>query len=198
MSKRYYWLKLQHDFFDSLRIKKLRKMAGGDTYVIIYLKMQLKAMNTGGVLTYTGLESDFAEELALDIAEEPDNVKVTLAYLLSCGLAESSDNVNFFLPYAADNTGSETASTQRSRDCRAKKALQCNTNATKVQRECNVDKEKIKEESIDKEGTNLTAKNHFSTEFLTGSQQSFQHKDIDKLKEDALERLRQYKEGSYA
>ena len=42
-AKRYYWLKFRDDFFDSKRIKKLRKMAGGDTYVIIYLKMQLKA-----------------------------------------------------------------------------------------------------------------------------------------------------------
>ena len=40
--KRYYWLKFRDDFFDSKRIKKLRKMAGGDTYTIIYLKMMLK------------------------------------------------------------------------------------------------------------------------------------------------------------
>ena len=43
-NKRYYWLKLMDDFFDSKRIKKLRKMAGGDTYTIIYLKMQLLSL----------------------------------------------------------------------------------------------------------------------------------------------------------
>ena len=37
--KRYYWLKLKDDFFTSKRIKKLRAMAGGDTYLIIYLKL---------------------------------------------------------------------------------------------------------------------------------------------------------------
>ena len=58
--KRYYWLRLHHDFFDSKRIKKLRRMAGGDTYTIIYLKMQLLAMKTDGTLTWTGLEDDFA------------------------------------------------------------------------------------------------------------------------------------------
>ena len=66
-SKRYYWLKFRDDFFDSKRIKKLRRMAGGDTYVIIYLKMQLKALRTGGVLEFTGIEKEFAEELSLDI-----------------------------------------------------------------------------------------------------------------------------------
>lgn len=116
--KRYFWLKLYDDFFDSLRIKKLRRMAGGDTYTIIYLKMQLKAMKTDGVLTFTGIEQDFVDELALDLNEEPDNVRVTLAYLASCGLLETADNVSFFLPYAAACTGTETAAAERMRQMR--------------------------------------------------------------------------------
>lgn len=116
--KRYFWLRLHDDFFRSVRIKKLRKMAGGDTYVIIYLKMQLKAMKTDGVLTWRGYEQDFVDELAIDLDEEPDNVRVTLAYLLSCGLAETEDKVNFFLPYAVENTGSETAAAERMRKMR--------------------------------------------------------------------------------
>ena len=118
--KRYYWLKLQDGFFGSKRIKKLRKMAGGDTYTIIYLKMQLLAMKTDGVLTFTGLESEFADELALDLDEEPDDVRVTLAYLLSCGLAETSDNVSFFFPWAVANTGCETAAAKRMREMRGR------------------------------------------------------------------------------
>ena len=113
MSKRYYWLKLKDDFFSSKRIKKLRNMAGGDTYTIIYLKMQLLAMKTDGVLTWTGLEENFAEELALDLDEKPDDVEVTLIYLLKTGLAETQDNRSFFFPYAIENTGSEDASAQR-------------------------------------------------------------------------------------
>ena len=143
--KRYYWLRLHDDFFSSIRIKKLRRMAGGDTYLIIYLKMQLKAMKTDGVLTWKGIEQDFVDELALDLDEEPDNVRVTLAYLLSCGLAESDDKVNFFLPYAVENTGSEGASAQRVREFRAKQALQCNTGVTPMKQICNGEKEIEKE-----------------------------------------------------
>lgn len=139
-NKRYFWLRLHDDFFDSLRIKKMRKMAGGDTYTIIYLKMQLKSIKKGGVLTFTGVEQDFASELALDIDESVEDVKMTLSYLIGCGLVQCSDEVNFFLPYAVENTGSETASTQRSRDFRQKqKVLHCNTTATQVQRECNAE-----------------------------------------------------------
>lgn len=122
MGKRYFWLKLQEDFFSSLRIKKLRKIAGGDTYTIIYLKMQLKALKTDGLLKYTGVENSFAEELALDLDEDPDNVAVALSYLAGCGLIETSDDINYFLPYVKANTGSETASARRVRDFRERQA----------------------------------------------------------------------------
>ena len=139
--KRYYWLKLQDGFFNSKRIKKLRKLAGGDTYTIIYLKMQLLAMKTDGILRWTGLEDDFASELALDLDEEPENVAVTLQYLLSCGLAETDDNVAFFLPWAVENVGSEGSSTKRVREYRERKALQCNADATPMKQIGNVEKE---------------------------------------------------------
>lgn len=144
-SKRYYWLKFRSDFFDSKRIKKLRNMAGGDTYCIIYLKMQLKALKTGGVLEYTGIEEQFADELALDIDERPDDVRVTLLFLLQYGLCECSDNVHYFLPWVQENTGSETDSTQRWRDWRDRKMLDSNTTPTDRQQIANVEIEKEKE-----------------------------------------------------
>lgn len=142
---KYYWLKLKDDFFTSKRIKKLRNLAGGDTLTIIYLKMQLKSVKTGGVLSYTGLERTFAEELALDLDESPEDVGLLLNYLLSVGLIETSDNINFMLPYAVDNVGSEGDSAQRVRAFRERqnkenpKLLQCNADVTQVKQICNVD-----------------------------------------------------------
>lgn len=125
MERRFYWLKFKEDFFGSKRMKKLRKMAGGDTYIIIYLKMQLKALRSEGVLTYTGLEENFADELALDIDENPEDVRMVLAYLMSYELCECSDNIHYFLPYVVENTGSETDNAQRVRAFREKqKALE--------------------------------------------------------------------------
>lgn len=112
MAKRYYWLRLQHDFFDSVRIKKLRKLAGGDTFTIIYLKMQLLSLKTDGMLTYKEYEPSFAEELALDIDEDVENVAATLAYLERVGLIETSDNIEYFLPFVEENIG-ETNETNR-------------------------------------------------------------------------------------
>ena len=117
-SSKYYWLKLKADFFTSKRIKKLRKMAGGDTYTIIYLKMQLAAIKTDGILQWTGVEDNFAAELALDLDENVEDVQMTLMFLQSCDLIETSDNVNYFLPYAVENTGKETGAAERMRRMR--------------------------------------------------------------------------------
>ena len=143
MAKRYYWLKLKEDFFNSKRIKKLRKIAGGDTFVIIYLKMQLLSLTTNGVITFTGLEEDFASELALDLDEDIDNVRLTLSYLSNVGLIETSDDINFFLPYVLETTGSECSSAKRVREFRAKqKLLQSNDDVTGVKQIVNGEIEK--------------------------------------------------------
>ena len=44
--KRYYWLKLQVSFFQELIIKQLRTLPEGDSIVLLYLKLLLKAINT--------------------------------------------------------------------------------------------------------------------------------------------------------
>ena len=114
--KRYYWLKLREDFFESKRIKKLRRIS--ETCLIIYLKMQLKALKTDGIIEFANVEDDFAAEMALDLGEPEELVKRTLTFLLDQGLCECLDGVTYYFPYVAYNTGSETASAQRSREYR--------------------------------------------------------------------------------
>ena len=144
--KRYYWLKLFDDFFTSKRIKKLRNLAGGDTYTIIYLKMQLKALKDEGYLYFDGVMDDFAEELALDIDEKTEDVKITIQYLLSVGLLETNNDEVFKLTYMDRLIGSETASAQRVRDFRERqkeqKTLHSNASVTDVKQVCSVDIEK--------------------------------------------------------
>lgn len=122
--KKYYWLKLQADFFDSLRIKKLRKLAGGDTYTIIYLKMQLLSLKAGGILKYTGIENSFAEELALDMDEDVENVAVVLQFLENAKLIETSDGIEYLLPYAAENVGHKGDGAERVARFRAQMSLE--------------------------------------------------------------------------
>ena len=140
MKQRYYWLKLQEDFFTSKRIKKLRKEENGDTCCIIYLKMQLLAIKNDGYIHFSGLEDTFIDELALDLDEDEEIVEQTLNFLIKFDLIETSDDVNFFVPFAVENTGSESTSAQRMRNSRAKKAEETESkmsqNDTNVTEEC--------------------------------------------------------------
>lgn len=131
-NKRYYWLKLKEDFFGDKTIKKLRRIAGGDTYTVIYLKMLLKSLRDDGKLYYEGIESDFASELALDIDEDEENVKVTIQFLMSYGLLEQINEEEFVLAKCAELTGNECYSAERMRNLRNRKkiASQCDTHVT--------------------------------------------------------------------
>lgn len=118
MAKKYFWLKLMNDFFQQPKMKKLRRIAGGDTYTIIYLKMQLLSLKTHGKLYFDGVEETFAEELALTIDEDEDNVLFTLMYLQKQGLIEQVDEREYALPEAMQHIGSESASAERMRRLR--------------------------------------------------------------------------------
>lgn len=145
-AKKYYWLKLKTDFFSSKEIKKLRRIAGGNTYTIIYLKMLLLSVKTGGKLYYENVEESFAEELALELDEDVDNVLVTLNFLERYKLMERGSETEYFLPEAAVSIGSETQGAERVRRFRAKnKALHCNGDETILKRLGNTEIEIEKE-----------------------------------------------------
>jgi len=145
-NKKYYWLKLKEDFFRQPEIKKLRKIAGGDTYTIIYLKMQLLSLKKEGRLYFTGLEDTFIEEVALEIDEEPENVSITIQYLIKCKLLEELNENEFLLNKATLSIGNETQGAERVRKFRDNKkdikALQCNTEVTKCNTEIDIELEK--------------------------------------------------------
>ena len=137
-NKRYYWIQLAQDFFKSKEMKLLRKIAGGDTHTIIYLKMMLISLEDGGHIYYDGLADNIAEEIALVIDENVEDIKITLIFLESKGLLTRKNDRDYFLEQVPEMVGSETASTRRSRKHRELTALHCNTIATT----CNGDIEK--------------------------------------------------------
>lgn len=157
--QRFYWLKLMSDFFTQPKIKKLRRIAGGDTYTVIYLKMQLLSLKNGGIIPYEGIEETFADELALTMDETPENVQATLIFMESQGLIEKISEEEFFLPETAMLIDSESSSAERVRRHRANKkaiALQCNAVETICNGDIDIEKDIEKEldihSDIEKEG----------------------------------------------
>lgn len=151
--KRYYWLKLHKDFFNSLKMKRLRKIAGGETYTIIYLKLMLHSLDEDGYLYFDGVLGDICEELALILDEQVDDIRMTMNYLNKVGLITMSENGSeCYLNEMKNCIGSETASAQRVRDYRERQkllrlsqspdALQCNAETLQCNAQmlhCNTD-----------------------------------------------------------
>lgn len=151
--KKFYWLKLKNDFFSDKAIKKLRRIAGGDTYTIIYLKMQLLSLSNEGKLYYEGLEDAFYKELALDLDEDEENVRATLIFLESVGLLEKVSDEEYLLNAVPFLIGKESESAERVRRFREKnslKALQCNGEVTECNENVTIEKEKEKEKEIER------------------------------------------------
>lgn len=151
--KRYYWLKLKDDFFQSRKMKKLRKVAGGDTYTIIYLKLQLLSINNDGVIEFEGTDEDIFHQLSLDVDEEIDDIKMTVAFCTTNDLIEVQQD-DLFLNDVPKLIGSEGASARRVRKHRLKQEnkkqkalqsndlpLQSNSHVTKCNTEIEIDKD---------------------------------------------------------
>lgn len=149
-NKRYYWIQLAQDFFKSKEMKLLRKIAGGDTHTIIYLKMMLISLEDGGHIYYDGLTDNLAEEIALVIDENVEDIKITLIFLESKGLLTRRNDRDYFLEQVPEMVGSETASTRRSRKHRELRGLHCNTIATTCNGDIDIDIDTEIEIDVDK------------------------------------------------
>ena len=148
-NKRYYWIQLAQDFFKSKEMKLLRKIAGGDTHTIIYLKMMLISLEDGGHIYYDGLADNLAEEIALVIDENVEDIKITLIFLESKGLLTRRNDRDYFLEQVPEMVGSETASTRRSRKHRELRVLHCNTIATTCNGDIDIEKDIEIEKDVD-------------------------------------------------
>lgn len=191
--KRYYWLKLMENFFQQPKIKKLRRIAGGDTYTVIYLKLQLLSLKTEGRLYFDGIEDNFADEIALTIDEESDNVRFTLLYLRQHGLIEEVTENEYAMPEAMACIGSESASAERVRRLRERQkteltqalpaapelllpatdALHCNADVTtcntEIEIERDIDIEKERETDAQSAAGNIPASRPRSKRFKAPS-----------------------------
>lgn len=153
-TKRYFWLKLKENFFQDKTIKKLRKIAGGDTYTVIYLKLMLLGLKDGGKLFFDGVENSFHEELALEIDEDSENVKFTLMFLEKTGLLEEINESELFLTRMPEMIGSETDKAELMRRKRAQNRVQSGNNVTGALPGvtlCYTEIEKEKDKEIDTE-----------------------------------------------
>lgn len=118
------WMKMYMDFMQRPKIKKLRSVAGGDTYFCIYLSMGLSTIESGGILKYEGLEDTLAKELALILDAQQNDVEFLLAYMEKYKMIEQIGDDEYMLPEFAACIGKESESADRVRRYRERKKKQ--------------------------------------------------------------------------
>ena len=167
MAKKYFWLKIQEEFFRQKEIKALRKMEKGPLYILIYQKMLVYSLQNNSKIYFDNVEDSFEEEIALVIDEDVEDVKETLLFLKRTNLIEYVSADEMELLQVQELTGEESDSAKRVRKHRenkkkdsekAKKSkeesskeenLDCNATETSCNK--NVTLEKEKELELDKE-----------------------------------------------
>lgn len=111
--KRYWWLQMEHDFFEQKEMKALKRMSAGYVYTTIYLKILLKSLKNNGSLYFESIEDDFISEIAFDIDEAVDDVGVVFDFLKRKGLLIEVSEDEISLPGAVQRIGSKTQSAVR-------------------------------------------------------------------------------------
>ncbi len=195
MEKRFYWLKLNQNFFNEDKIDVLMSQKGGSNYVVLYQMLCLKSINNNGNLgTMFGdvLVPYDVDKIVRDCKYfSKDTVLVALDYFKKLGLVFEEDNKVLRIANFENIVGSEVPSAHRVREHRARqKALQCNKNVTLDVTE-RKRKEKELELEIDNYKPNLGEKNNNAhareKQDFSLPQQKFQEKFPEKAISIALE-----------
>lgn len=128
MSKKYYWLKLNENFYEEDTIVWLEEQENGVSYVNFYLKLLLKSLSEEGKLVrYVGETLVPYDTKALSkLTNTPvDTVVVAMRLFIEIGLIKQLEAGELYMTQINEMIGSETESAVKMRRLRAREtALQ--------------------------------------------------------------------------
>ncbi len=109
----YFWVKLHHDFFDTLIIKKLRRKEKGDTLALLYQRVILLSLKHNGYICYEGMGDDITEEISIATGENIDDCRTLIDFLVDNNQATLSDDKTYIYIHGyEDCTGADKPKTR--------------------------------------------------------------------------------------
>ena len=108
MNKKFFWLKLQNDFFNREEIRIIEESENGKDYIIFYLKLLLKSIESEGKLYFRNTIPYSPEMLSSVTNTNIDTVKVAVGMFLDLGLMQKWDDGTLFMVETENMIGSET------------------------------------------------------------------------------------------
>lgn len=146
--KKYYWLKLQKDFFKRHDIRIVEAMQNGKDYILFYLKLLLESVTHEGSLRFSDTIPYSEEMLSTITNTNIDVVRAAMGVFKQLGMIEVLEDSTILMNEIETMIGCESSVAERVRKHRAnQKLLQCN----EVKQNCNTEIEKEIELDIDKE-----------------------------------------------
>ncbi|MDN6391728.1 MAG: phage replisome organizer protein, partial [Lactococcus lactis] len=127
---------------------------GGDSLVLIYQQMLLSSLPNNGVIYYEGTLQDVAQEIALNLDEKLDDIKLTIDYFQKAGLLQIGDDGSAEMLQVPMLIGQETNWNKYKRE---KKLEKFQPTSNQVPTEIDIEKEIDKdiEKEIDKDTNSL-------------------------------------------
>jgi predicted phage replisome organizer len=121
-STRYYWLKLDEDFFERDEIRLVEAMPNGKDYIIFYMKLLLKGLKTEGKLLLKNIIPYTPEMLATITNTNIDVAKAAIKLFSELQLLDILDDGTLYMMEVENMLGSESDSAKRMRNKRKKDA----------------------------------------------------------------------------
>jgi predicted phage replisome organizer len=145
-SKKFYWLKLNRNFFKRHDIRIIEEMPNGKDYVLFYLKLLLESIDHEGSLRFSDTIPYNEQMLSVVTNTNVDIVRSAMKLFIELKLIEIFDDQTIYIGEVEKMIGSESWSAERVRRFRDKqKALLCNGNVTS----CNEEKEEEIKKDLD-------------------------------------------------
>lgn len=116
--ERYYWLKLDRDFFKRHDIRVLESMQNGKDYELFYLKLICESIDHEGALRFSDAIPYNEPMLAAVTNTNVDTVKAALNALGALHMIEIFDDGTLYIREVEKRLGSETYAAKRKRDYR--------------------------------------------------------------------------------
>jgi len=148
--KRYYWLKLKNNFFNTNDIKIIRKQDNGAEYTIFWQQLLLLAISSKeiGIIRYKDNIPYTPDLLSIITDTNVDIIKGALSLFEKLKMIEINEKGDIVIDYIIQEMiGSETSVAKLVREHRKRKALLCNN----LKQNCNIEKEIETELNIETE-----------------------------------------------
>ncbi|MFA7083915.1 MAG: phage replisome organizer N-terminal domain-containing protein [Arcobacteraceae bacterium] len=106
--KKNFWLKLKNDFFDRDEIKIIENNKNGKDYIIFYMKLLLKSIESDGKLFFRQTIPYSPSMLSTITNTSEDTVKVAVDLFIGLGLMEKWDDGTLFMLETQNMVGAES------------------------------------------------------------------------------------------